>query len=150
VCGHYGVECVIVSGKIAGDTVLTLGTGGVSIFAVQFAKMFGARDRDLCSTKRSNGFENFVSIKPSIIVRDDWDAAVLDLTDKRGVDHREVGGSGTLAKRSTRFVSAVTSRSGIGCRRFQPGPALYESVRFRVFRFKVNIEDMKCAVSVNN
>lgn len=35
---------LVVSGKIkAGDTVLTLGTGGVSIFALQIAKHFGAR-----------------------------------------------------------------------------------------------------------
>jgi NADPH:quinone reductase-like Zn-dependent oxidoreductase len=27
----------------AGDTVLTLGSGGVSLFALQFAKLFGAR-----------------------------------------------------------------------------------------------------------
>lgn len=95
-------NALVVSGKLnAGDTVLTQGTGGVSIFALQFAKMFGAK---VIATSSSDakleklkdlGADETINYKTS----EDWDRAVLELTDKRGVDHVvEVGGAGTLAK----------------------------------------------------
>jgi NADPH:quinone reductase-like Zn-dependent oxidoreductase len=100
-------NALAISGKLkAGETVLTLGTGGVSIFALQLAKMFGAR---VISTSSSDtkieklkqlGADETINYK----TREDWDKAVLELTDGRGVDHVvEVGGSGTLA----RSVNAV-------------------------------------------
>lgn len=93
---------LVVSGGLkAGDIVLTLGTGGVSIFALQFAKLFGAR---VISTSSSDekisrlhelGADTAVNYKE----REDWDVAVLELTNKVGVDHVvEVGGGGTLAR----------------------------------------------------
>jgi NADPH:quinone reductase-like Zn-dependent oxidoreductase len=89
-------------GKIkSGDTVLTLGTGGVSIFALQFAKMHGARviitsssDEKLAHAKRL-GADDTVNYKTT----PDWEREVFRLTQKRGVDHVvEVGGAGTLQK----------------------------------------------------
>lgn len=42
--GKLTWRALVVSGGLkAGDTVLTLGTGGVSVFALQFAKMMSAR-----------------------------------------------------------------------------------------------------------
>lgn len=91
-----------VSGNVQpGETVLTLGTGGLSIFAVQFAKMFGARVIATSSSDEklaklgSLGADETINYR----TREDWDRDVLELTDKRGVDHVvEVGGVGTLAK----------------------------------------------------
>lgn len=95
-------HALVVSGDLkAGDTVLTLGTGGVSIFALQFAKLFGAR---VISTSSSDkkierlkdlGADDTVNYQ----TRKDWDTSVLEMTGKRGVDHVvEVGGGGTLAR----------------------------------------------------
>ena len=91
-----------VSGDLkSGETVLTLGTGGVSVFAVQFAKAMGARviatssSDDKLARIRELGADETVNYKTT----PDWDKAVLDLTDGRGVDHVvEVGGTGTLTK----------------------------------------------------
>lgn len=95
-------NALTVSGKLkAGETVLTLGTGGVSIFAVQLAKLFGTRVIATSGTDekieklRSLGADETINYR----THDDWDKAVLELTGKRGVDHVvEVGGAGTLAK----------------------------------------------------
>lgn len=84
-----------------GEKVLTLGSGGVSIFAVQFAKMFGL---EVISTSGSN--EKIEKLKElgsdhTINYREtpDWDKAVLELTDRIGVDHViEVGGAGTVSR----------------------------------------------------
>lgn len=89
-------------GKVkAGDTVLTLGTGGVSIFALQFAKLHGARviitsssDEKLARAKQL-GADETVNYKTT----PDWEREVFRLTQKRGADHViEVGGAGTLQK----------------------------------------------------
>ncbi len=95
-------NALVVSGQIkAGETVLTLGTGGVSIFAVQIAKLFGAR---VISTSSSDAkIERLIELGADGTVnyreREDWDRSVLELNGKRGVDHVvEVGGAGTLAK----------------------------------------------------
>jgi len=85
----------------AGDTVLLLGTGGVSIFALQFATAMGARviltsssDAKL-ERARAMGAAETVNYKAN----PDWQKAVLDLTGGRGVDVTvEVGGPGTLAR----------------------------------------------------
>lgn len=100
-------HALAVSGELkAGDTVLTLGTGGVSIFALQLAKLFGARviattgNDDKLDKLRDLGADEVINYRS----REDWDKAVLELTAKKGVDHVvEVGGSGTLA----RSVNAV-------------------------------------------
>jgi NADPH:quinone reductase-like Zn-dependent oxidoreductase len=95
-------HALAVSGRLkAGDTVLTLGSGGVSIFAIQFAKAFGARVIATTSSEakaerlRRLGADEVINYRD----REDWDAAVLELTAKRGVDHVvEVGGGGTLSR----------------------------------------------------
>ena len=95
-------HALLVSGKVkAGDTVLTLGTGGVSVFAVQIAKLAGAK---LISTSSSS--EKISKLKDlgadeTINYRETeaWDKVVLELTKGRGVDHVvEVGGTGTLQR----------------------------------------------------
>lgn len=84
-----------------GATVLTLGTGGVSIFALQLAVAAGARviitsssDEKLARASEMGACET-VNYKTN----PDWEQEVLRLTQGKGVDHIiEVGGSGTLEK----------------------------------------------------
>ncbi|MFT8243162.1 zinc-dependent alcohol dehydrogenase family protein [Roseomonas sp. BN140053] len=95
-----------------GQTVLLLGTGGVSIFGLQFARAAGARviitsssDEKLARAKEL-GADAGVNYR----AHPDWEAQVLALTDGRGVDHVvEVGGAGTLPKSilSTRVGGSV-------------------------------------------
>ena len=89
-------------GKItAGKRVLLLGTGGVSIFALQFAKIHGAEviitsssDRKLQRTKKL-GVDETINYKTT----PDWHKEVYKLTERHGVDRViEVGGARTLAK----------------------------------------------------
>ncbi|MCC5900918.1 MAG: NAD(P)-dependent alcohol dehydrogenase [Halomonas sp.] len=93
-------RALVVDGGIkAGDTVLVLGTGGVSIFALQFAKMMGAKviatssSNEKLARLRELGAEHTINYKET----PDWGKAVKALTKGEGVDHVvEVGGSGTL------------------------------------------------------
>ncbi|WP_273210056.1 zinc-dependent alcohol dehydrogenase family protein [Marinobacter subterrani] len=90
---------VVNGGLKAGDTVLTLGTGGVSIFALQFAKMMGAT---VISTSSSDeklerltalGADHTINYKTTPA----WGQKVRELTGGQGADHViEVGGPGTL------------------------------------------------------
>ncbi len=93
---------LVEQGKVkAGDTVLLLGTGGVSIFALQFANLLGARAIITSSSNDKLARAKSLGAWQTINYRDtpDWEQAVLDLTGGRGVDHTvEVGGAGTLKK----------------------------------------------------
>ena len=90
---------VVEGGLKAGDTVLVLGTGGVSIAALQFAKLMGATviatsssDEKLMRA-RALGADHTINYK----AHDDWGTQVRNWTGGRGVDHViEVGGPGTL------------------------------------------------------
>ncbi len=85
----------------AGETVLLLGTGGVSIFALQIAAMHGAQAIVTSSSDakleraRAMGAWQMVNYRET----PDWEKRVHDLTNGQGVDHVvEVGGAGTLEK----------------------------------------------------
>tara|TARA_R110002051_G_scaffold10079_7_gene38206 strand:+ start:132 stop:1133 length:1002 start_codon:yes stop_codon:yes gene_type:complete len=85
----------------AGDTVLVLGTGGVSIFALQIARAMGARvaitssSDEKLARARELGAEFTLNYK----THQDWGKQVMGWTGGRGVDHVvEVGGPGTLAQ----------------------------------------------------
>jgi NADPH:quinone reductase-like Zn-dependent oxidoreductase len=85
----------------AGDTVLTLGSGGVSVFALQFARLLGARV--IATTSSPEKAERLRALGASDVVnyreRPDWDVAVRALTDGRGVDCVvEIGGPGTITQ----------------------------------------------------
>jgi len=88
----------------AGDWVLTLGTGGVSVFALQFAKMAGARVISTSSSDeklekmRSLGADALINYKTT----PEWGAEVLRLTGGTGVDKvLEVGGPKTMPESIT-------------------------------------------------
>lgn len=84
-----------------GDTVLILGSGGVSMLALQFARAAGARviatsssDEKLARLKQLGAAE---TIHYKRI--EEWDKEVLRLTDNQGVQCVvEVGGAGTIGR----------------------------------------------------
>lgn len=85
----------------AGQTVLTQGTGGVSIFALQFAKIMGARviattsDDAKAERLKALGADDVINYR----ITPDWHRAVRDLTGGRGADRViEIGGAATLAQ----------------------------------------------------
>ena len=131
-------HALVVSGRVkAGETVLTLGTGGVSIFALQLARIFGAR---VISTTGSEakvtklqeyGADEVINYR----THEDWDQQVLEFTNKLGVDHViEVGGTGTLA-RSVRAVRMAGHIAMIGALStagdFNPIALFMKSVRLQ-------------------
>lgn len=86
---------------LAGDTLLTLGSGGVSLFALQFAKLFGARviattsSEEKAARLKALGADEVINYRTT----PDWHLAVRALTDGRGVDHVvEVGGPNTIVQ----------------------------------------------------
>ncbi|MBU9379026.1 zinc-dependent alcohol dehydrogenase family protein [Burkholderia gladioli] len=92
---------VVDGGLKAGATVLVLGTGGVSIFALQLAKAMGASvivtssSDDKLERACALGADHTVNYRET----PEWGRHVRDITDGRGVDHVvEVGGPGTLAQ----------------------------------------------------
>jgi len=87
-----------------GDTVLILGTGGVSLFALQFAKAAGARV--IATSSSEEKLEKLKRLGADTVINykavPDWGQKAKDLTDGRGVDHViEVGGPGTLTQSIT-------------------------------------------------
>lgn len=83
----------------SGQTVLTLGTGGVSTFAIQFASAAGARVIATSSSDSKLELARKLGAQDTINYRSfpEWQTEVLRLTDGRGVDHViEVGGGGTI------------------------------------------------------
>jgi NADPH:quinone reductase-like Zn-dependent oxidoreductase len=85
----------------SGDTVLILGTGGVSIFALLFARAAGARVIATSSTDDKLDRITRLGASEAINYRrtPDWDKEVTRITGGRGVDCVvEVGGSGTFAR----------------------------------------------------
>lgn len=84
-----------------GITVLIQGTGGVSIFALQFATLAGARVMATSSSDEKLRKAAQLGARGLINYRTtpDWDQKAVELTDGIGVDHIiEVGGPGTLAR----------------------------------------------------
>jgi NADPH:quinone reductase-like Zn-dependent oxidoreductase len=97
----------------AGETVLLLGTGGVSVFAQQFCSIMGART--IVTSSSDDKLKKMKALGASEIINyqtnPEWDAIVLELTGGSGVDRVvEVGGPGTF----DRSVNAVRVGGIIG------------------------------------
>ena len=104
----------------AGQTLVTLGTGGVSLFAAQFGLMVGARvivttgSEEKVARLRALGVNDVINTRET----PDWDARVCTLTQNDRADLIvEVGGPGSLAKsiaalRHCGHISAVGNLSG--------------------------------------
>jgi NADPH:quinone reductase-like Zn-dependent oxidoreductase len=83
-----------------GENVLTLGSGCVSLFALQFAKLFGARV--IAPTSSDTKAERLKSLGANDVVNykttPEWHFVVRQLTGGRGVDRVVEVGGGTLEK----------------------------------------------------
>ncbi|WP_420383050.1 zinc-dependent alcohol dehydrogenase family protein [Novosphingobium sp.] len=122
----------------SGATVLTLGTGGVSLFAIQFALASGLRVIATTSSHakaerlRSLGVSDVINYKET----PDWDQEVLRLTNGQGVDQViEVGGTGTLPKslksvRSGGLVSLIGLLTGFN-EPIDTSPILFNKIRLQ-------------------
>lgn len=121
-----------------GDTVLIQGTGGVSIFALQFAKMAGATVIATSSSDaklerlKALGADHVINYRTDL----NWGETARALTGGRGVDHIvEVGGPATLeqsmiAVRVAGHISIIGILSGVqGAMNFVP--ALIKQVRLQ-------------------
>jgi NADPH:quinone reductase-like Zn-dependent oxidoreductase len=100
----------------AGSTVLMQGTGGVSIFALQFARIMGLRVLGISSSDEKLERARGLGLQECLNYRQtpDWDRWVLDQTGGEGVDLVvEVGGVGTLP-RSLRAVRMGGTIAQIG------------------------------------
>jgi len=130
-------HALIAEGNLkAGDTVLVQGTGGVSLFALQFARLGGARVIATSSSDakleraRVLGASDGINYKAT----PEWEEKARELTGGAGVDHVvEVGGAGTLAKslRAVRMngrISLIGILSG-GTGQVNPIPILMKNVR---------------------
>jgi NADPH:quinone reductase-like Zn-dependent oxidoreductase len=99
-----------------GDSVLTLGSGGVSLFALQFAKLYGLRviattsSDEKAKRLKNLGADEVINYRTS----PDWHLGVRNLTGGRGVDYViEVGGAGTL-QNSLKSVAVQGQISWVG------------------------------------
>ncbi len=88
-------------GVTSGDTVLTQGSGGVSLFAIQLAKKAGARiiatttSAHKADRLKELGADEVIDVRTS----PEWAEIAKDLTNGRGADRIvEVGGPGTLSE----------------------------------------------------
>jgi NADPH:quinone reductase-like Zn-dependent oxidoreductase len=122
----------------AGDSVLVLGTGGVSVFALQFARLHGARVIVTSSSNEKLARAIALGASDGINYRQkpEWARRVQELTGGAGVDHViEVGGAGTLPQsfRAVRFggrisLIGVLSEPGAGV---DPRPLLMKGARLQ-------------------
>jgi len=106
---------------LPGETVLVLGTGGVSMFALQLAQLAGAKV--IATSSSDDKLKRVAELGATGLVnyrkQPEWDKAVLDLTNGHGVDQViEVGGAGTFprslaAARTGGRVSLIGRLTGI-------------------------------------
>jgi NADPH:quinone reductase-like Zn-dependent oxidoreductase len=142
----------------AGDTVLLQGTGGVSIFGLQFAKASGIRAIITSSSdeklKRAKALGAAFGINYK--TTPDWDKAAMEFTGGIGVDHVvEVGGAATLARSfgALRAGGKVTLIGGVSGGATELNPGLIFSRRANVQGISVGstqmFEAMNRAVEAN-
>ncbi len=95
-------QALVVRGRLQpGDAILALGTGGVSIFALQIGVAMGCPVfvTSGSDAKREKAMQLGAAHAVNSRTHPDWEKEIHRLTAKRGVDHVvEVGGGGTLAK----------------------------------------------------
>ena len=120
----------------AGDSVLVQGSGGVSIFALQFARLFGARV--IATSSSAAKAERLKKMGAEAVIdyraMPDWDREAIRLTGGRGVDITvEVGGAGTLPRSflATRLggrIAVIGLLTGAGAE-VDPMPILRRNLR---------------------
>ncbi len=152
-------HALVTKGRVrAGETILVQGTGGVSIFALQFGLMVGARvittsksDKKLDRVRELGAWEtiNYANTP-------DWAERAVELTGGTGVDHVvEVGGLGTMeesfrAARPGGTVSLIGVLTGFDTK-VNPHPAMVKGLRLQaiIVGSRAMFEDMNRAIGVN-
>jgi NADPH:quinone reductase-like Zn-dependent oxidoreductase len=118
---------------LPGQWVLTQGTGGVSIFGVQFAKAAGARViATTSSTEKAKllkklGADHIINYKENT----EWGAEVREITDGRGVDHvLEVAGPTSMAQslKSIRIEGIISIIGFVGGVKGDKEPGFIENL----------------------
>jgi NADPH:quinone reductase-like Zn-dependent oxidoreductase len=142
----------------AGDTVLLQGTGGVSIFGLQFAKAMGIRAIVTSSSDEKLRRAKTLGAACGINYKTtpDWDKAALEFTGGAGVDHVvEVGGAATLTRSfgALRPGGKITLIGGLSGGATELNPGLIFSRRANVQGISVGstqmFEAMNRAVEAN-
>jgi NADPH:quinone reductase-like Zn-dependent oxidoreductase len=119
-----------------GETVLLLGTGGVSMFALQFAKLLGARvvlvsgSDEKIARARALGADATVNYRST----PDWEREVLEHTGGAGVDLAvEVGGAGTLERSvaATRVAGRIALIGVLSGGEMNPVMIMRKSIRLQ-------------------
>ncbi len=121
-----------------GSTVLIQGTGGVSIFALQFARLKGARVLGISSSYEKLERAAAMGLDSGLNYRDnpEWDRWVMDQTGGEGVDLVvEVGGQGTLA-RSLRSIRHGGTIAQVGVLTGNSDPVPISSILHKVARIQ--------------
>lgn len=118
-----------------GDVVVVQGTGGVALFALQFAKLIGATV--IVTSSSDEKLERAQALGADALINyrttADWDSAVISATEARGADLIvEVGGAGTLEKsiRAVRVggtVATIGLVAGLGA--INPLPLIGRAIR---------------------
>jgi NADPH:quinone reductase-like Zn-dependent oxidoreductase len=152
-------HALVTKGRVrAGETILVQGTGGVSIFALQFGLMAGARvittsksDKKLDRARELGAWEtiNYANTP-------EWAERAVELTGGTGVDHVvEVGGLGTMeesfrAARPGGTVSLIGVLTGFDTK-VNPHPAMVKGLRLQaiIVGSRAMFEDMNRAIGVN-
>jgi NADPH:quinone reductase-like Zn-dependent oxidoreductase len=137
---------------VAGQTVLLQGTGGVSIFGLQFARAMGievvitsSNDEKLARAE-SLGANFGVNYKTT----PDWDKAAKEFTGGSGVDHVvEVGGAATLARSfgAIRIGGKISLIGGLSGAATELNPGLIFSRRANVQGISVGSTQMFAAMA---
>ncbi len=143
---------------VAGQSVLLQGTGGVSVFGLQFAHAMGIQAVVTSSSDakleraRKLGAAHTVNYKST----PDWDKAAVEFTSGRGVDHVvEVGGAGTLAKSfgAIRLGGKITMIGGLSGAATELDPRLIMGRRANIQGISVGstqmFEAMNRAIAAN-
>ena len=150
-------NCLIEQGGLkAGKTALFLGTGGVSIFGLQIAKMIGARaiitssSDDKLARAAGLGADELINYRET----PDWQAKVLELTDGAGVDVTiETGGGGTLEKtiEATRVGGTISLIGVLTGGSINPSSLMRKSIRLQGVYVgnRRMFEDMNAALDLN-
>jgi NADPH:quinone reductase-like Zn-dependent oxidoreductase len=142
----------------AGDTVVIQGSGGVSIFGLQFARLCGARviattgSESKMARLRELGAAEVINYKTT----PEWDKRVMELTGGAGADHiLDVGGAGTMVRAlqavaAGGFITVIGLLTGMGGE-INPLGILFRAVHVVGIRVgsREMFEDMNRAIGVN-
>ncbi|HKD68121.1 MAG TPA: NAD(P)-dependent alcohol dehydrogenase [Candidatus Binataceae bacterium] len=152
-------NALVPTGRVAaGDTVVVQGTGGVSIFGLQFARLCGARviattgSEGKMARLRELGADEVINYKTT----PQWDQRVMELTSGEGANHiLDVGGAGTLAPAlqaiaAGGFITVIGLLTGVGGE-INPLGILFRAAHVVGIRVgsREMFEDMNRAISVN-